>query len=72
MTRRNEVCPRCGAQITQSRVSFREMAVTALCGCLLLAILVPACWMTEQWIERQSVRIFDRLVWHEPLDGWNW
>lgn len=48
------------------------MALSALCGSLLLIILVPAFWMTEQWVERRGEQMLDRMVWHEPLEDWNW
>ena len=67
----NEVCPRCGAQFIPSRISLREMALAAVCGVLLLSILLPAGWMAEQWIENQGHRILDRMTWHEPLDNWS-
>jgi hypothetical protein len=66
-----DVCPRCGTQVAPSRVSIREMAVTVLCGGLLLSILIPACWLAQQWVERQDERMFERMIWHEPLDSWN-
>jgi hypothetical protein len=47
------------------------MVAAALCGALLLSVAVPACWATEQWVERQARRMLDRAVWHEPLDDWN-
>jgi hypothetical protein len=34
-------------------------------------MLVSACWVTEQWIEREGQRILDNMVWHEPLDSWS-
>jgi hypothetical protein len=68
---RNEVCPHCGAPFTPSRLSFRETILTAVCGSLLLLILVPAGWVAEQWIENQGHRILDRMTWHEPLDSWS-
>ena len=67
----NEVCPHCGAQFTPSPRSLREMVLAAICGSLLLLILVPAGWMAEQWIEDQGHRILDRMTWHEPLDNWS-
>ena len=67
----NDVCPHCGAQFTPSRLSLREMVLGAICGSLLLLILVPAGWMAEQWIENQGHRILDRMTWHEPLDSWS-
>jgi hypothetical protein len=66
----NEVCPRCGAQFTPSRLSLRETILAAVCGSLLLVTLVPAGWMAEQWIENQGHRILDRMTWREPLDSW--
>src|ERR1700677_3386495 len=67
----NEVCPHCGAQFTPSQRSLREMVLAAICGSMLLLILVPAGWMAEQWIENQGHRILDRMTWHEPLDNWS-
>jgi len=66
-----EVCPHCGAQFTTSRPSLREMIVAAVCGSLLLLILVPAGSMAEKWIENQRHRILDRMTWREPLDSWS-
>ena len=66
----HEVCPRCGALIPSSRMSLREMAVSALCGSLLLSILVAAFIMAEPWLEDAGRRFVDRMVWHEPLDSW--
>ena len=67
----NEVCPRCGAQFTPSRLSLRETILAAVCGSLLLLILVPAGSMAEKWIENQRHRILDRMTWREPLDSWS-
>ena len=47
------------------------MILSAVCGSLLLLILVPAGWMAEQWIEKQGHRILDHMTWREPLDSWN-
>ncbi len=69
-TRRREICPRCGAQITSTRLSLREKAATAVSGALLLSIVVPVCWTAEQWAERQAQRMLGRAVWHEPLGDW--
>jgi hypothetical protein len=67
----NDVCPSCGAKVTLPRPSIREVIVTSLGGCLLVVMLVSACWITEQWIEREGHRILDNMVWHEPLDSWS-
>ena len=37
------------------------MVLAAICGSLLLLILVPAGWIAEQWIENQGHRILDRM-----------
>ena len=66
----NEVCPRCGAQFISSGLSLLEMGLAAICGVLLLSILLPAGWMAKQWIERQEDRFMDHMYWHEPLDPW--
>ena len=67
----NEVCPACGARVTSPRPSIREVAVTTVGGCLLVVMLVFACWNAEQWIEREGRQILDNMVWHEPLDSWS-
>jgi len=46
------------------------MALAAVCGVLLLSILLPAGWMAKQWIDRQEDRILDHMYWREPLDSW--
>jgi hypothetical protein len=38
---------------------------------LLLAIAVLAAWATEQWVERQSHKVMDRMIWREPIESWN-
>ena len=69
--KRNEVCSRCGTQLTSSRLSLQETALAVVCGFMLLAIILPAGWMAKQWIDRQEDRIFDQMYWHEPLDFWS-
>jgi len=66
----NEVCQSCGARVTLPHPSIREVAATTVGGCLLVVMLVFACWITEPWIEREGQRILDNMVWHEPLDSW--
>ena len=70
-SRNREICPHCGAQIPSSRLSLREMAMSALCGSLLLSILIAAFLIAEPWLEDTGHRFVDRMVWHEPLDSWN-
>jgi hypothetical protein len=47
------------------------MAANAVCGGLLLAVLLLAGYDTYQLIERQERRFIDHPVWHEPLDSWS-
>ena len=70
-TGKHETCPRCGTPIPSSRMSLREMAVMALCGSLLLSILISAFIIAEPWLEDAGHRFVDRMVWHEPLDSWS-
>ncbi len=70
-TAKHELCPRCGTPILSSRMSLSEMAVSALCGSLLLSILIAAFLIAEPWLEDAGHRFVDRMVWHEPLDSWN-
>jgi len=70
-TEKHEICPRCGTPIPSSRMSLREMAVSALCGSLLLSILISAFIIAEPWLEDAGHRFVDRMVWHEPLDSWS-
>ena len=67
----NEACARCGAPFAPRRPSLRKLSLVAVCVSLLLSLLVPACWVAGQWVERQGQRILDRMSWHEPLDTWN-
>ena len=46
------------------------MALAAVCGVLLLSILLPAGWMAKQWIDRQEDRFLDHMYWRERLDSW--
>jgi hypothetical protein len=48
-----------------------RVAVTALCGSFLIAILISAFLIAEPWLEDAGDRFVDRMVWHEPLDNWN-
>jgi hypothetical protein len=66
-----ERCSQCGAPIPRSRITFREMAVNLICGCLLLSILVPAGLVAEHWVEDAGHRFVDRMVWREPVESWD-
>jgi len=68
---KHEICPHCGALNPSPRMSLRELAVSALCGSLLLSVLISAFIMAEPWLEDAGHRFVDRMVWHEPLDSWN-
>lgn len=52
-------------------MSICEMAVSVVCGCLLLSILLPAALMAEHWMEDAGHRVVDRMVWQEPVERWN-
>lgn len=47
------------------------MILAAVCGVLLLSILLPVGWMAKQWIDGQEDRLLDHMHWHEPLDSWS-
>jgi hypothetical protein len=70
-TGKHEICPRCGTPIPSSRMSLREMAVSALCGSLLLSIVISVFLIAEPLLEDAGHRFVDRMAWHEPLDSWN-
>ena len=70
-TGKHEICPHCGAPISSSRMSLREMTVMALSGSLLLSILGSVFLIAAPWLEDAGHRLVDRMVWHEPLDDWN-
>lgn len=65
-----DLCPRCGVRINASGTSIREMAVNAVCAGVLFAILVPIFPISEQWFERTSQRVFDHMIWREPIERW--
>jgi hypothetical protein len=35
---------------------------------LLSVILVPAWYLTEQWMEMQAHRVVDHMMWREPME----
>jgi hypothetical protein len=49
----------------------REIVLSALCGSLLLLILIPAAIMTEHWMEDATHHFVDRMPWHEPVENWD-
>lgn len=66
-----ERCPRCGAPIPSSKLLVREIVLSALCGSLLLLILIPVGITAEHWMEDVSHHFVDRMLWYEPLDRWD-
>jgi len=52
-------------------MSLREMVLMALCGSLLLSILISAFLIAEPWLQDAGHRFVDRMVWHEPFNSWN-
>jgi hypothetical protein len=71
MSKRIEVCPCCGAPVTPLRRSLREMAAIAVCGVLLLSILILVFPFAEGYLEEGSHRFGDPLHWYRPLEDWN-
>ena len=68
----SDICPCCGARSYFPRTSTRDLAISVLCLALLVAIAILAAWATEQWMERESHRVLDRMIiWHEPVESWN-
>jgi hypothetical protein len=68
----NEVCPCCKGRVYVHRSEPGEVVVATLSLLLMFAIAIPLFWVTEQWVERQSHRILDRMIiWREPTDSWN-
>ena len=47
------------------------MLLNAVCAGVLLAILVPAFYVSEEWLERVSQRVVDPMIWREPIESWN-
>jgi hypothetical protein len=41
------------------------------CVGLVLVILVPVWFMTERWLEQQSQRVLDYMIWREPSGPWD-
>jgi hypothetical protein len=69
--KRADRCPHCGAPIASSWASLRAMAVSAVCGAVLISICIPVILITVRWAKDKANRSTDRMVWHEPLDSWN-
>jgi len=68
----SEKCPRCGARISISGLSIRQIVVSAVFGGLLLIVAIPAGTLVEHWMEDACHRFADRMLWHEPLDSWDY
>ena len=67
----NERCPLCGRTADAPRLSIREALLNTVCAVIVLAILVPACWFSEQWLELAGQRAVDHLFWREPIESWS-
>jgi len=63
-------CPCCRQQATTNRLSLAELATNVVCAGLLLAILIPAVYLSEQWLDHQCSRVFGNLIWHEHVEEW--
>ena len=66
-----EACPFCGGGTNASRPSFKEMALDGICATVLFAILVPICYVSQQWLDQAGHHALDRLIWCERLESWN-
>ena len=67
----NENCPVCGRQANAPRLAIGEAVLNTVCAVVVLAILVPAFWFAEQWLERAGQRAVDHMFRHEPIESWN-
>jgi len=67
----NDACPLRRGQSQASQLSIWEMLLNAVCAGVLLAILVPAFYVSEEWLERVSQRVVDPMIWREPIESWN-
>ena len=54
----------------QTRMSFKEITINTLCLCLLLALLIGVWPLASDWMEQQEHRLFNHLIWHEPMNDW--
>lgn len=67
----NEVCPKCGRMLNAPLLSTGGVLLNSVCVAVLLAILVPAVWFAERWLEHAGQRAVDRMIWREPIESWN-
>ena len=67
----HDACPLCGGRARSSRPSIREMLLNTVCAGILVAILIPAFWLSEQWLERAGQRAVDHMFWREPIESWS-
>jgi hypothetical protein len=67
----NEICPLCRRTSNAPRLSIPDVLLNSVCVVVLLAILVPAVWFAEDWLERAGQRAVDRMIWREPLESWS-
>jgi hypothetical protein len=63
-------CPHCGWQDPPVRSSVLEAALNVVCGVLLLAILAPVLYLSEQWIEHQAQKAIQSILWREQIENW--
>jgi hypothetical protein len=66
----NEACPLCGRTANEPRASIRDLLLNGVCAGVLLAILAPAFWFSERWLEGAGQRAVDHKVWREPVESW--
>lgn len=56
----NESVPRRGQKFLPHQMPLRKMALNAVCGTLLLPVLLPLCWIAGRWIESQTRQVLDQ------------
>ncbi len=65
-------CEHCGASLNApQKLSVREIAVNTVCAMTLLAVLAPAVYFGDQWLECRIHHYFEHPVWWEPLEDWS-
>jgi hypothetical protein len=48
-----------------------KLSAASACTTLAMSLLVPACWVAGQWVERQGQRILDQMSRRDQFDNWN-
>jgi len=68
------LCAHCGAKIGACNVGrprTKELILNCICAALLIASVLCVGHLLNSLAEHRFDKLFDRWVWHEPLDEWN-